>query len=127
VTTDLEKARAAYEAFGRGDVETLSQWFDPAVEWVEPPELPGARAYHGRERVAEYLESILRVWEEFAVEPKQFDERPDGFLVPIHIRAVARRSGVRVEHHVVHRITMRDGKATRVEVFQSFEEAERVG
>lgn len=112
----MEQARAAYEAFGRGDVELLSDWLDPKVEWVEPPDLPGARTYRGRSRVVGYLASILRVWEEFAVEPQSFEEMADGLQIVIQIRARARQSGVTVRDHVVHRVTMSEGKATRIVV-----------
>ena len=118
MTNDLERARAAYDAFGRGDVEALSELFDDQVEWVEPPDLPGARTYRGRSRVVEYLSSILRVWEEFSVEPQRFDETEDGIDVSILIRAIARQSGVSVQDRVLHRVTMRDGVATRIEVAQ---------
>ena len=121
---DLDIVREGYAAFGRGDVEALAQWFDPAVEWVEPPELPGARTYRGRSEVIDYLASILRVWEKFAVEPERFDETTDGYLVPIRIEAVAGRSGVSVQDRVVHRVTMREGRATRIAVFQSAEDAD---
>jgi hypothetical protein len=44
VPTDLRLARAAYEAFSHGQVERLAEWFDPEIEWIEPPELRNGKA-----------------------------------------------------------------------------------
>jgi ketosteroid isomerase-like protein len=125
VPSDVESATAAYEAFGRGRVELLSQWLDPEVEWVEPQELPGAGTYRGRDRVQRYLASIFDLWDEFAVEPVSFEEFAGDLLIEIQIRARARASGANVEDHVVHRITMRDGRAVRIAVYRRPEDARR--
>jgi ketosteroid isomerase-like protein len=125
VPTDVERARAAYEAFGQGQVEPLSQWLDPEVEWIEPPELPGARSFRGRDRVQRYLASILEFWDEFRVEPESFEDVAGDLLIGIRIRARARGSGATVEDRVLHRVTMRDGKAIRIAVYQRAEDAKR--
>jgi ketosteroid isomerase-like protein len=125
VPTDVQRARAAYEAFSRGQVELIGEWFDPEVEWIEPPELPGARAYRGRDRVERYLASILDFWDEFLVEPESFEDVAGDLLIGIHIRARARASGANVEDHVLHRVRMRNGKATRIAVYQRLEDARR--
>jgi ketosteroid isomerase-like protein len=125
VLTDVERARVAYKAFGRGRVESLSEWFDPEIEWIEPPELPGARSYRGRDRVQRYLASIFELWDEFVVEPESFEDVAGDLLIGIHIRARARASGATVEDHVVHRVTIRNGKATRIAVYQRREDARR--
>jgi ketosteroid isomerase-like protein len=125
VRTDVERARTAYEAFGQGRVDLLSEWLDPEIEWIEPRELPGARSYRGRDRVQRYLASILEFWEEFRVEPQSFEDFAGDLLVGIRIRARARASGADVEDHVVHRVTIRDGKATRIAVYQRAEDARR--
>ena len=118
IPTDLERARAAYEAFSTRRVELLAEWFDPEIVWIEPPELPGARTYRGRDRVVRYLASILEFWDEFVVEPETFDDTGDDLVIGLHIRARARASGANVEDHVVHRVTVRAGKATRIAVQQ---------
>ena len=125
VPTDVQLARSAYEAFAHGQVERLAEWFDPEIEWIEPPELPGARSYRGRDRVQRYLASILEFWDEFIVEPESFEDVAGGLLISIHIRARARGSGANVEDRVLHRVTISNGKATRIAVYQRPEEARR--
>jgi ketosteroid isomerase-like protein len=117
MSIDVDRARAAYEAFGRGHVESLAEWLDPEVEWIEPSELPGAQTYRGRDRVLRYLASVFELWDEFVVEPESFDSVGGDLLIAIQIRAQA-RGGASVEDRVLHRVTLQEGRATRIAVFR---------
>jgi ketosteroid isomerase-like protein len=116
--SDVERARAGYAAFARADMDELGEWFDPSIEWVDPPELPGGRSYRGRERVLDYLASIRRVWERFDVEVQSIEQSDEGVVVDIRIRARARASGAEVEDRVRHRVAIENGRALRIAVQQ---------
>jgi SnoaL-like domain len=54
---NLDLARRGYEAFARGDLDAAIEFMHPEIEAHDPPEVPDATVYRGRE-------AVRRDWEQ---------------------------------------------------------------
>ncbi len=119
----VELVRRKYEAWNRGDIETLIALTHPDFQWVEPPEIVGATNGSGRKEYERYLRSFYEVWEEFRWEPEEF--RSAGDLLVVHVREIGRGklSGALVQQRFVHVWTIRDGRSVRMERYVDQREA----
>jgi ketosteroid isomerase-like protein len=121
---NVELARAAYEAWGRGDVDRFVELFSEDVE-VHPflGRGLGASTYHGHSGLREWYADANEPWEELKVHPHEF--RPVGKHVVIFLKAVGRGRGshAQVEAEIVHVAEFRDGKAVRLDGYGDREQA----
>ncbi|SRR5690606_18290487 len=55
--TNIDKIKAIYEAFAKGDMETILSSLDPNIVWkvVGEPELPYGGTFHGRDGAREWF------------------------------------------------------------------------
>jgi ketosteroid isomerase-like protein len=120
---NVEIARRNHEAFRRGDWEGFLRDVDPSVEFVELPAF-GTRTYHGHEGLMDALRWWPSQWDEFESEILEVIDVDDEHVVSLlrnHGRG--KTSGVEVAEEVALLSTIRNGKATRVEMFRSVSEA----
>jgi uncharacterized protein len=122
---DVKVAQRGYEALARGDMEAVLELIDPDVQ-VEVhtgrPDLPET-ALRGHAGFLENLRQLDEVFEDVEVTPEEFIEVGEKLVVPIYTAGRGRGSGIRVENRVTHIWTIRDGKATRFQVFPTKEQA----
>jgi hypothetical protein len=116
---NLDVIRRGYDAFGRGDINTLLESFDEQVSWVTPgpPELATSGRRTGRQEVAEFFVSVNELFDIQRFEPKDFLAQGDRVVVVGSETARARSTGNVIELDWVHVFTMRNGK---VVAFQEF-------
>jgi ketosteroid isomerase-like protein len=128
---DVRLARRGYEALASGDLERVLELVDPDVEievHTGRPDLPETQILRGHAGFLENLRLLTEVFEDIRVEPEEFFEVGDDLMVLIYTAGHGKASGIKVENRVVHIWTFRDGKATRLRVYASKEEAlEAVG
>ena len=62
----VEFMRQTVDAYRAGDLEWLLQETHPEAEIAQPPEIPGARSYRGREGMIDALLDWPREWENFS-------------------------------------------------------------
>jgi uncharacterized protein len=109
--------RAAYEAFGRGDIPAVLAMMDPGVEWVESDALaiPTRGTHIGPQQVAENVfATVPQFWEEFTIVPEDYFSDGDTVIVRGRVRAVAKNSGQSMNAPFVHVFTVADGKVARL-------------
>lgn len=70
--SNVTTARFAYQAFGRGDLETLSHTFADDAVWVSSDELPLGGETRGRDAILGNFAQIPNYWSSFSVEPEEF-------------------------------------------------------
>jgi ketosteroid isomerase-like protein len=70
--SNLDTARSAYEAFARGDLAALQEWFAEDAVWVTSDELPLGGEVKGREAIMANFAQIPNYWSSFSVEPEEF-------------------------------------------------------
>ena len=111
--SNTDAAKAAYDAFGRGDLEALE--FADDVVWVTSDELPLGGEVSGRDAVLGNFAQIPNYWSEFSVTPERFVE--DGDTVVVTGTQKATGKGGSFEAPFAHVLEYRDGKAVRGEFF----------
>jgi ketosteroid isomerase-like protein len=111
--SNVDAAKQAYEAFGRGDLEALN--FSDDVVWVTSDELPLGGEVKGREAVLGNFAQIPNYWSQFSVTPERFLE--DGDTVVVIGTQSATGKGGSFEAPFVHILEYSDGQATRGEFY----------
>ena len=79
--SNVDTARAAYDAFGRGDLAALQEDFAEDAVWVTSDELPLGGVTEGREQIMANFAQIPNYWTSFSVEPEEFIECGDHVVV----------------------------------------------
>jgi ketosteroid isomerase-like protein len=112
--SNVDAARAAYDAFGRGDLETLAEMFAEDAEWLTSDELPLGGRTSGRDAIMENFAQIPSYWSEFSVEPEQFIDGGDDVVVRGTQRGTS--EGGSFESPFLHLMHFEGGKLTRGEL-----------
>jgi uncharacterized protein len=110
---NAEAAKGAYEAFSKGDLETLKEGFAEDAEWQTSDELPLGGITRGRDAIIENFAQIPNYWSSFSVEPSEFIEAGDKVIVSGTQRATGK--GGSFEAPFLHLMEYRDGKLVRGE------------
>jgi ketosteroid isomerase-like protein len=114
--SNIDTARSAYDAFGRGDLETLRDQFAEDAVWVTSDELPLGGEVKGRDEILANFAQIPNYWTSFSVEPRDFIDAGQYVIV----RGTQRASNDKgsFEAPFVHVIEYdEDGKTVRGEFF----------
>ena len=112
---NVELMRGLYEAFGRGEVETVLQSMDEGIEWHEAENFLYAdrSPYVGPQAVLEGVFARLgEDWEYFEVRPDELLDAGDRVVALGHYSAKHNATGKEVRPHFAHVWTLRDGKVT---------------
>jgi ketosteroid isomerase-like protein len=105
---NIDRARAAYDAFNRGDYESWLSFFAEDVELHDLAETPDTGVFHGHAGAREWLAKLEDAWGVggMRLEPQSFTD--GGEVVVGHVRAIATgaKGGVPVEMplHIVVRL-----------------------
>ena len=110
--------RRMYEAFRRGDMETVRDCFTPDAVWQVPGRSPLAGAYQGFDAILAYFTSLRELsggtFRTELLELLVGDQR---------VAALQRATGTRGEKHLEHfacqLMTIRDGRIAEVRGFYS--------
>src|SRR2546423_154725 len=78
---NVEAVRAAYEAFGSGDLEGVGKQFADNVEWESPDTLPTGGVFRGRDAVLASFAEIPKYWSKFSVDPDEYIDAGDHVVV----------------------------------------------
>jgi uncharacterized protein len=70
--SNIDTARSAYEAFGRGDLPALKEDFAEDAVWYTSDELPLGGETQGRDAIMGNFAQIPNYWTSFSVEPEEF-------------------------------------------------------
>jgi ketosteroid isomerase-like protein len=120
---DIETLRVAYEAVSRGDWDAATRFAHPELELQTADRVVNPGTYRGPEEVRRFFEDMFEPFEEVIVEPEEFFERGDQIAVFVFTRLRPTGSSAVLENRIGHLWTMREGKASRLEVFPRREDA----
>ena len=111
---NVDIVRRGYEAFGRGDLDTLLSLFDENIEWTTPgpPSLPTSGTRRGRSQVASFFQTLNEVFEIQRFEPQHFVAEGDRVVVVGTDTSRVRATGATIDGHWAHSFLLRDGKVT---------------
>lgn len=113
--SNVDTARSAYEAFGRGDLEALKDWLSEDSVWVTSDELPLGGRVEGRDQILANFAQIPNFWTSFSVEPEEFIDAGDYVVVRGTQRAATDKGSFEAPY--AHLIKYKDGKAVLGEFF----------
>ena len=102
--------RAAYDAYNKGDLDTLIDCYAPDAE-MEIQVL--GQTHYGQAAIRRSFEDFFEVVESPQTEPREFIEEGDVWVVPVHIMGRLRHTGITDEMmrtDMVHAFEVRDGK-----------------
>jgi ketosteroid isomerase-like protein len=108
--------RSFYELWNSGDVDALTELFDPDAEVC--PALStflGSTVYRGRAGVADWFAETNEPWAELRVQPERFVESGDRVLGMVRLVARSPGSRVDVDAEIAHIATLRDGLIVRLD------------
>jgi uncharacterized protein len=112
--SNVEKVRDMYAAFNRGDVEAATEMLHDDAELHQPPEMPGAGTYVGRDEFVRGLGRWLSGFEPgFEFRVVEVIDAGDGVLMRIAYHGRGRTSGVELEQEWFNLWEIRDGKPFR--------------
>jgi len=112
-----EFIRSLYAAFGRGDVATILDNLDPAIEWtsnVDPAKMPWGGKRTGRNGALSFFQALGESLDFEVLEPGEFFVATDAVTVLGRTRARNKHGGHGVfDCAWVHLFTIGDGKVPR--------------
>ena len=79
--SNVDTARAAYEAFGKGDLASLNDSFAEDGVWVTSDELPLGGEVSGRDQILANFAQIPNYWTSFSVDAEEFIDAGDYVVV----------------------------------------------
>ena len=115
---NIQAVQRGYEAFGRGDLDALIDFFADDIEWISPgpQELPTAGRRHGRAQVTEFFRTLTEVFQFEGFAPGTFVGDDDRVIV-FGTSTVRFRSNGKLMPPVqwVHSFRLANGKVTHFE------------
>jgi ketosteroid isomerase-like protein len=122
--TNREIIERQMDAANRAAFDELEQFgADDVVLDLSRSMGPGRGVYRGFDGVRRFLESLLESFASVVAIPRSMHECGDWTAVEVTVRTRGRESGVEVEAHGGRAYALRDGKITRIVMFQSFADA----
>ena len=119
--------RGSWEAWGRGDMEALFDFYDPEVVWdVTHSYVPDLTVFHGHDGIRDFFRRWRTFFAEYHAEPEAFVDAGESVIVRVRQAGRGRESDVTVEMPVYWQVyRLRNGRAVRVEIYRDEGEARR--
>jgi ketosteroid isomerase-like protein len=127
---NVDTVRAAWDAWSRGDMHALFDFYDPTVEWdMTHSNVPDMGVFHGHAGIRDFFREWHDFFVEFHAEAEGFIDAGECVIVRVRQGGRGRSSTVGVEMPTYWQLyRLRDGRAVRVEIYREQAEAlEAVG
>jgi len=122
--SNVELVRQGFEALREGDPEALAPFIHPEFEATTPPQLAAEPdTYRGHEGVRRYFESFYEAMDRISFEAEEFIPVGELVVVPCVLHTRGRTTGIETEQRVALVYELKDGKAYRITVHATVEEA----
>ena len=106
-----ELVEGAYDAFRRGDIDTILSVMSDDVEWHVPTVLPQGTDARGRDGVRQFLQRFAELWDDYDLQVEDFLMSEDRLAVLV--RVTGRFEGADAGYRAAHAWTVRDGMVVR--------------
>ena len=112
MASNVEIVELAYQAFLKGDVDSVVDLLHPDTHWSVPRIVPQGGQWHGVDGVRDFFEGVRAAWDPIVLTLETVGE-----VGPNLVAAMATVSGVlaggEVSYGSIHVFTVEDGKITR--------------
>jgi ketosteroid isomerase-like protein len=123
-SNNLEIVQRGFEAFNANGVEGIIPFLDPGFEAITPPNLASEPdTYRGPDGVRRWFDSFYEVMDGIRWEAREYHEAGERVVVEFTLRARGKTTGLDFGQDAVMVWWLRDGKAIRLELFQTLDEA----
>ena len=104
-----------YDAFARGDIQTILDNLAPNVEWVTegPAIIPYAQKYTGIDNVRGFFQALATTQENHKLVTYEFIAQGDKVATSGRYAATVKETGKHFDTAVAHVFTIQNGKVTR--------------
>jgi ketosteroid isomerase-like protein len=113
-----------FELFNAGRIADGRELLDPEIEWLEPPETIGRNIVTGPDAALGALENWNEQFDSLRAETTELREEGGRVLHAMQQFARARGSEMEIPGELYMVWWFRDGKATRMEMYNTREQAE---
>lgn len=121
---NLEIVKRGFDAFNERGIEGIIPLIHSDFEATTPPSLASEPdTYRGPDGIRRWFDSFDEVMDEIRWEPHRFREAGDRVVVEFTLRARGKTTGLDFGQDAVMVWEIRDGMASRLELFQSLDEA----
>jgi len=115
--------RRQLEALNRADFSEALGRFASSVEWWDRADELNPTVHRGHDGVGAMLADFAEHFAKLQIEATEFIVLGDCVVVPVHLVARGRASGVPIEEDEVHVYRLDDGKITEVREYNTKSEA----
>ena len=112
------------EMWSSGELQRVGEYLDDEIEWFEPPETIGRNVVTGPDGALGALANWAEQFDSLRVETTDLREERDRVLHGLKQFARARGSTVEIEGDLFMVWWFRGGKAVRMEMYNTLEQAE---
>jgi ketosteroid isomerase-like protein len=120
---DLDTVRRAYDAFARGDLDTLKTFLAPDIEWRTTPDVPFLGNYRGIDDFLRAMNEWTEPFDELTTTVEEIIDAGDHAIVRHRMRGRGTDSGAEVDLVLWQVVTVENGRLTRMHDFATREEA----
>jgi uncharacterized protein len=121
---NVELVREGFEALREGDPEALMPFVHPEFEVTTPPQLAAEPdTYRGHDGIRRYFESFYEAMDRVSFEAKEFIPVGELVVVEAVLHTRGRTTGLEAEQRVALVYELKDGKAYRISVYATVDEA----
>jgi ketosteroid isomerase-like protein len=121
---NLETVQRGIEAFNDQGVEGIIPSIDPEFEATTPPDLASEPdTYRGHDGIRRWFDSFFEVMDEIRWDAREFHEAGEKVVVEFTLRARGKTTGLSFGQDAVMVWTLRNGKAVRVDLYPTLDEA----
>jgi uncharacterized protein len=114
VQENVQVAKDAFAAIGRGDMQGLLALFAEGIEWIIPGDWPLAGTHRGHAGVADLFQKAFEMVELSLSEPREFVAQGDRVVVVGFSKGKVKATNRTFDDHWVFALTVRNGKVTNI-------------
>jgi ketosteroid isomerase-like protein len=123
---NLEIVQRGFEAFNERGVEGILPFIHSEFEATTPPNLASEPdTYRGHDGIRRWFDSFDEVMDQIRWDANRFQQVGERVVVEFTLRARGKTTGLDFGQDAVMVWSLREGKAIRVELFESLDEALR--
>jgi ketosteroid isomerase-like protein len=125
---NVELVRRIFQALDDGGVEAMLGYVDEDFVMTTPSHLAAEPdTYSGHDGVRRWFDTFYEAMDSVRIEPQELEAVGDRVGMRLNLIARGRTTGLEAVQEAACLCTVRDGKATRIEFFATFDEARAAG
>jgi ketosteroid isomerase-like protein len=122
---DAERISQGFELFERGDLDEALSFVTPDFELNDTMIIEDTGERRGPEAMRENIRQLRAAFDEIRFEMLEFIDLGDRIVARVGAHFRGGQTGIEFDMEVGHIWTVRDGKAIRLDIFETFEMARR--